>query len=141
MARKEFDIWLSEAQEDFAVGKILFKTKKYNAASFHFVQTAEKAIKALLHYFNQRPWGHSILNLLEAYKKLGKDVPPEMKQAANTLDPHYINSRYPDAIPNYSPKEYYTKKITQEIQKAAQEIVNFVIHEKETIFGNGNSQK
>jgi HEPN domain-containing protein len=138
MTNDEFNLWFSEAQNDFDVGKILFRKKKYNAASFHFVQAAEKAIKALLYYFNQKPWGHSILKLLEAYEEFGKKVPKEIKITANTLDPHYINTRYPDAFPGYNPMEYYTQNIAKEIRVAAQEILNFANNEKETMNANGS---
>jgi len=40
MTNAEFNLWYSEAQNDFDVGKILFRKKKYNSASFHFVQAA-----------------------------------------------------------------------------------------------------
>jgi len=90
-------------------------------------------VKAILYYLNQRPWGHSILKLLEAYENLGKTVPNQIKKAANTLDPHYINSRYPDIMPDYSPKEFYNSKIARELQNAAQAILNFIEEEKESV--------
>ena len=139
MNEKDFNVWFSEAQNDFDVGKILIKEKKYNSASFNFVQAGEKAVKALLYYFNQRPWGHSILSLLEAYEEIGNNVTLHIKKAGNALGPHYINSRYPDAIPEYSPKDFYTLSLTEELQNAAKEILNFVKEEKEAKDSNGNS--
>ncbi|NVM54462.1 MAG: HEPN domain-containing protein [Candidatus Helarchaeota archaeon] len=141
MDQTDFELWFSEAQNDFDVGTILIKEKKYSAASFHFVQAAEKAVKALLFLSEQHPWGHSILKLLEAYENLGKNVSIQIKKAGNMLDPHYINSRYPDALPNHSPKEYYTEKIVRELKEAAQNILDFVKEEKEAMNSNGNSKK
>lgn len=132
-------MWFSEAQNDFNVGKILSKKKKYNAAVFHFVQAAEKAVKSILYYLKQHPWGHSIRKLLDAYEKVGQPVPIEIKIAGNELDPHYINSRYPDSIPEQSPQDYYTKKLARELQKNAEKILEFVKNEREMVDANGDS--
>ena len=80
-----------------------------------------------------------ILSLLEAYEELGNNVTLHIKKAGNALDPHYINSRYPDAIPEYSPKDFYTLSLTEELQNAAKEILNFIKEEKEAKDSNGNS--
>jgi len=132
MARKEVDLWFSEAKNDFKMGELLLKGKMYNGAAFHFQQAAEKSLKALLYLFNLPPWGHSILKLLRKYKDEGHQINPELESNARELDRHYITSRYPDTLPNITPQDAYDEKIAQSLKEKAQFIIDFVEQEKIT---------
>ena len=134
MDQKNYELWIAEAETDFKVGKILIKKKKYNIACFHFVQAAEKAVKVMLYYIKQRP----IFKLLAIYEQLGNPVPSQIKNAANILDPHYINSRYPDVLPGHSPVEFYTKTLAKNVRNTTQVILNFIKKEKEVINSHAN---
>jgi HEPN domain-containing protein len=130
MARKELELWLNEAKNDFGMGDILLKEHIYNGAVFHFQQAAEKALKAILYLSNIQPWGHSILNLFQEYEKSGHKVSEELKNYARSLDRHYTASRYPDSLPNITPKEAYDRGIALSLRKKTQAIIEFVENEK-----------
>ena len=118
------------------MAEILLKASKFNGAVFHFVQSAEKGIKALLHYLNAQPWGHSIHDLLCDYEKMGFSVNEEIKKVAKDLDVHYISSRYPNSLIEKSPKELYDLDIVKFIEKQTKIILNFVEKRKEEMFKN-----
>ena len=133
MDQKKFDLWFSEAENDFEIGTILFNAQKYNAAVFHFVQAAEKAVKSLLYYKGITAWGHSIVDLLNSCEKIQISVNKNIKNIAQKLEKHYSSSRYPDALPDLTPKEAYDDSIAEDIQQKSQKILDFVTKERENI--------
>ena len=128
---QKFSLWFEESKNDFEMAQILFSSKKYNGAVFYYVQSAEKAIKALLFYCNLTPWGHSILNLLEEYENLNYEVDLSLKKIAQDLSRNYITSRYPDFSIKIAPKDVYNIESTQDIQNKAKLIIDFVNNEME----------
>ena len=118
--------WFKEALWDLGTAKILFKEKRWNAACFYAQQAAEKAVKALLYYINEHPWGHSIVALLERYaSSTGEDVSGIMSFAME-LDRHYLPSRYPNMIPVKTPHEVYDEIVAKRAIEYAEEIIEFV---------------
>ncbi len=130
MSENQYAAWFKEAQADLKAGDALLEKKIYNLAIFHFIQAAEKSVKALLYLNNMRPWGHSIATLLEDYEDLGKRVSELIKDAAIDLDPHYILSRYPDISDDTAPSERYDEAGAKKIEKNAREIIRFVERER-----------
>ena len=126
-------LWLSEARNDFEMAEILLNSEKYNGAVFYYVQSAEKAIKALLYYHNLTPWGHSILNLIEEYEKISHTIDFSLKKIAQDLSRNYITSRYPDFSIKIAPKDIYDSILTNEIKEKNQKILNFVENEKKEV--------
>ena len=107
--------------------------KKYNAAVFHFVQAAEKGVKALLYLKEIWPWGHSLVDLLKSCEKIRIPINKDLKITAQKLELHYTSSRYPDALPDQTPKEAYDDIIADDIKKKALKILDFVKEEHEKI--------
>lgn len=136
MDRKKFDIWFEEANNDFEMGEILFNSRKFNGAVFHFIQAAEKAIKAILYLFNFQPWGHSLINLLMECEKVGVLISTNLKNGAKKLEDHYTKSKYPDALPYKAPKDVYTEEIAIEIRKCSEIFLDFIKNEVEARFSN-----
>ena len=119
--------WFSEAMWDLDTAEILHNEKRYNAAAFYAHQAAEKAVKALLYYVNEVPWGHSVRVLLDRYfRKIGRDPDEELMRLARELDRHYIPSRYPNAYPAGTPHEAYDAYTSRSAIEAARRIVDFV---------------
>lgn len=119
--------WLDEALWDYETALILHREKRYNAASFYAHQAAEKAVKALLYYLNEAPFGHSVRILLERYfKRSGGDVDQELLALARELDRHYIPSRYPNAHPAGTPHEAYDENTSKRALEASKRILEFV---------------
>ncbi len=114
--RNEGSRWFSEALWDLDTAEILHNEKRYNAAAFCAHQAAEKAVKALLYYVNEVPWGYSVRVLLErCFRKIGRDPDEELMRLARELDRHYIPSRYPNAYPAGTPHEAYDARILLEV--------------------------
>ncbi len=135
MTREIYNEWLKEAENDFDAGKTLFDAKIYNSAVFHFQQSVEKILKAVLYFYDEQPWGHSILKLIQHLEGIGKEQFSEIKSKGREFDVHYTSTRYPDTLPEISPSELYDKRISQKLMNKAEYILNFVkeIIEKEKI--------
>lgn len=126
MTREISAKWLEEAINDFEMGDILLDAKKYNGAVFHYQQAAEKSLKANLYFIDKQPWDHSILKLLNKLIDSGYENYKKFQNNAREIDRHYTTSRYPDTLPDISPKEAYDQHIAQEIRDKAKEILNSV---------------
>ncbi len=118
--------WLEEADNDFEMGDILLKSDKFNGTVFHYQQAAEKSLKAALYYHDKQPWGRSILGLINDLIEISNESYEKFKNYAREIDRHYTNTRYPDALPNISPKEAYDVDIAMKIRNEVEEIVKFV---------------
>ncbi len=129
MGLKSFDLWYNEAINDYESALILFGSKKFSNSVFYFVQSAEKAIKALLYLLDTKPWGHALVKLLEIYEEIARAVDAEIKNLANELERHYITSRYPDVSPGIPPKDAYLMEDAQKINIKTKKIIEFVDQE------------
>lgn len=128
--------WLDESLWDLETATVLHREKRYNAAVFYAHQAAEKAVKALLYYVNEAPWGHSVRVLLERYLKgRGLNIDRDLLRCARELDRHYIPSRYPNAHPGGTPHEAYDEETSNDALKASNKIIDYVkgiiLHEGE----------
>jgi len=119
--RDEYVRWIEEALWALDTAKILHREARYNAAAFYAQQAAELAVKALLYYVNEAPWGHSVRILLERYFE-GTNMKPvdELLEAARELDRHYIPARYPNAHPDGTPHEAYDESTSRRAIEAAE---------------------
>ncbi len=125
--RNEALRWLSEALWDYETALILHRERRYNAAAFYAHQAAEKAVKALLYYVNEAPWGHSVRVLLERYfSKVSIEMDDKLLSYARELDRHYIPSRYPNAHPAGTPHEAYDEETSKRALEAAKKVIDFV---------------
>ncbi len=123
MSRAE--AWLAEAQADLETAQVLLAGKRYNACAFYAQQAAEKAAKALLLFFHEAPWGHSVSELLDRVAVHGLEVPLPLLEGARQLDLHYIPSRYPDALPSGTPSAHYTRPMGEGALSCARSLVEF----------------
>ena len=119
--------WFSEALWDYETALILHRERRYNAAVFYAHQAAEKAVKALLYYVNEAPWGHSIRILLERFfRRAGLNPDPKLLSCARELDRHYIPSRYPNALPSGTPHEAYDEEASRRALECSRKIIEYV---------------
>jgi len=96
----------------------------YNWACFKAHQSAEFAVKALLHGLGLPAYGHSISKLLIKMQK-NLEV-QQVLQEAKILDKYYIPTRYPNAWVEGSPEDYYTKNEGEEAIKHAKKLIEWV---------------
>ena len=116
--------WLKQAKRDMERADLDIQYAFFEWACFTSQQSAEKAVKALYQKLNMSIRGHSIIKMLEGLPaKI--EVSEELLHNARILDRYYIESRYPNGFPVGSPFEYFDKKIAQEANDAAREILRF----------------
>ena len=100
---------------------------------FILFKRQKKQVKSLLYYKGITAWGHSIVDLLNSCEKIQISVNKNIKNVAQKLEKHYSSSRYPDALPDLTPKEAYDDSIAEDIQQKSQKILDFVTKERENI--------
>jgi len=127
--REEANRWFTTGQDDLDTAVILRKNKKHAHACFHAHQAVEKAIKGVWYFYDEDPWGHSILKLIQdieevdanAFSLLNKFV-----EDARKLDRLYIPTRYPNGLPDITPDMAYSEDDSRYSITAAQKIMKEV---------------
>lgn len=94
---------------DFKASRDSLEDGNYEWSCFQAQQACENALKALAYAHGRSPWGHSLVELLDALREAA-EVPEELYVYARELDRHYIPSRYPNAFPSGYPGMYYDKE-------------------------------
>ena len=123
-------VWMDEAKYDFDTCLELHKLGRYNWVCTCSQQVGEKAIKSLfLLNGSDFPWTHSIVDLLDELKDILSIEADEflaLRHSASELDPHYIETRYPDAIGGtQAPYRYYDGKRGEECLKNARRLLEW----------------
>jgi len=91
----EFSRWINMVKKTIDSSRGDLERGDYNWACFKAQQSAEFAVKALLHGLGLEAYGHSISSLL---LKLPRELSPSIiMQEAKTLDKYYVPTRYPNA--------------------------------------------
>ncbi|MGQ4875200.1 MAG: HEPN domain-containing protein [Promethearchaeia archaeon] len=105
----------------------------YEWASFQAQQSAEKALKALLLFFNIDAWGHGLVHLFKKLRNIKQDqiiidddIFNLLLKKCQELDRHYIQPRYPNGFISGYPSEYYNKDTSEECIEYAKDIISFV---------------
>jgi HEPN domain-containing protein len=118
--------WLDEARADFDIARYLLEGARYNACAFHSQQTAEKALKALLRLRGENGWGHKLGDLTERLVQVVPSIPASVIHAAQGLDRHYVESRYPDALESGIPSRVYTREVAEQTAGWALIVLDYV---------------
>lgn len=119
--REEARRWLAQAEHDLKTAKVLLQNDVYDFSAFAAFQCAEKALKAAyVHVKNELPpKTHELMALAKA---VGAD---ETIEAARELNPHFVQSRYPDAA-NGVPFETYSRHIARRCVARAEKVFEWV---------------
>ena len=88
---KEVNEWFRKAEKDLKAAKINLKQGLFDVSAFLSHQAAEKALKALYILRFKRLW--KIHDLKELGNKVG--TPANLIKICDSLNPHYIETRYP----------------------------------------------
>jgi len=100
--------WLRQAQSDFAFLQVARQARKYDACCFLAQQTAEKALKAyLFHQGEELIFTHSIFRLCEMAAQYDSAF-GELREQVKLLDFYYVEARYPNALEDVIPAEFYS---------------------------------
>ena len=117
--------WLAQAQHDLKAAKDSLAAQNYEWVAYQAQQSAEKAVKALLRYYNEERRGHTIYNLLlEAAKFVS--VPTELLPKAQELDKHFFQSRYPNGFIDDYPAALYSQATAETCLAFAEDILRYV---------------
>jgi HEPN domain-containing protein len=123
--------WMEEARYDFETCLELHELDRYNWVCTCSQQASEKAVKALflLEGINF-PWTHSIVDLLDELKEsinIDDEKFFDLRHSASELDPHYIETRYPDAIGGtQAPYKYYDKQRSENCLNNTRKVLEWV---------------
>ena len=121
--------WLSTGEDDLDTAIVLKKNNKFPHACFHAQQAGEKALKAVWYHADADPWGHSIRKLIEDLESVDLSLYERLKnllRAGTILDRFYIPTRYPNGLPELTPKEAYLDEDAEQCIQKAREILTAV---------------
>lgn len=96
--------WLEFAQEDLIAAETMLEKGIYNQACFHSQQGIEKGLKGFLRS-QQRDIHktHALVELVAMCRMLDASF-SGLDETCRKLDPYYIPTRYPDALPGTGPE-------------------------------------
>jgi HEPN domain-containing protein len=105
--RDEYERWRAEAGRALRHAELAAQDDLYNWACFSAEQSAQLAVKALLHGVGLGPWGHDLVGLGERLGEAGLEIPGPVGDALLRLSRHYMPARYPDSHAAGSPGDRY----------------------------------
>jgi HEPN domain-containing protein len=121
--------WLDTAEDDLDSARILKEEGKFAHSCFHAQQAGEKALKAIWYFADADPWGHSIRRLIEDLEKIDADIFRSVNpliQAGTVLDRFYIPTRYPNGLPEITPREAFLREDAEACLESSRAIVQKV---------------
>lgn len=122
---QRYEDWFAQAKQDLQAAADSLTAGHYEWCAFQAQQASEKAMKALLLYFNREARGHSVVHLVQQAQGYVK-IPRGLLTAARELDRHYIQSRYPNGFPEGYPSEYYGAELAKRCLAYAKKFLEFV---------------
>ncbi|WP_449462346.1 HEPN domain-containing protein [Tardisphaera miroshnichenkoae] len=114
----EYSRWISAAKRSLDSAR---SDPDSSWACFKAEQSAQLAIKALLHLLGKAAWGHGLLRLAHETGINGYDL-----QCLQFLSRLYIPTRYPDALPEGEPSEYFSEEDKRKAIQCANAIITWV---------------
>jgi HEPN domain-containing protein len=124
--REEYDRWRAEAGRALRHAELAAQDGLHNWACFSAEQSAQLAVKALLHALGLGPWGHDLVGLTERVGDAGLEIPQAIHDAVLRLSRHYMPARYPDAHAAGSPGDRYGASDATQALEDARSVVELV---------------
>lgn len=132
VTNKDFTLaMLEDGRRDLAIGLTILSGGYYDKAVYHFQQSAEKAVKAILICFGVFKKTHFVGEFLKKEIK-ERDLPEDLReklfeiaQSCSEIEPEVTWSRYPgiDDDTLWIPAEEYTENDAMEIRHMAEKII------------------
>lgn len=96
MASDSYNYWIEMAEYDFQTAIAMYDTQRYLYVGFMLHQTIEKAFKGYYALLNSAipPFTHSLVRLAQE-GQFYNDIPEELKDLIDILEPLNIQVRYP----------------------------------------------
>ena len=124
MRKQEIKWWQSAALADWSGAESLGREGNLSLAAFHLHQAAEKILKAVCVAHKRPGFTHICVDLLLKIRSFGIDVHDDLMYAARRLDPHYIESRYPNSVGG-EPSRFYDERIISELRECTMKLMSF----------------
>jgi HEPN domain-containing protein len=124
--RRESDRWWRQALSDFELLAKIKQLGKFDTCCFLSQQTAEKALKSFLFSRGEELiFTHSIFRLCEL---AGRYEPEffDLREQVKLLDFYYVEARYPNAIEDVIPAEFYNEQDAGQAIKMSQTVIQMV---------------
>jgi HEPN domain-containing protein len=131
----EYRRWREEADQALAGARAQGEAGIHNWACFGAEQSAQLALKAILHGVGRAPWGHDLLRLDQMASEAGLETPPEVADALERLARHYIPARYPDAHAGGNRATRYGPRASAEAIGDSERVLAFVDEQWSTLRG------
>jgi HEPN domain-containing protein len=111
---REANRWWRQAQADLAFLPVARQAGRYDTCCFLAQQTAEKTLKAYLFQQGEELiFTHSIFKLCDLAAQYVADF-SQLKQRVKLLDFYYVEARYPNALEDVIPAEFYSDHDAQQ---------------------------
>ncbi len=124
--REEIGWWLEAGERDLLMARTLLSGDLFEGVAFHAQQAGEKFLKAgLLKHGQTWQRTHSCTVLVDQLEAAGVAVGAAVRDAAQRLDLHYLQSRYPNSVGG-APARFYSRQLAEEAIQVAERIHDFV---------------
>lgn len=124
--RAEFERWRAAAESALESARREASAGAHHWACFLSEQSAQLALKGLLHGIGKAPWGHDLVALTAATEQAGLEVPGPVKDGSRRLGRLYAATRYPDAHEAGPPAPHYGASDSADAIRDAEAVLAFV---------------
>ena len=118
------DAWMRQAKSDWAVAELTAQQGFHSQACYHYGQSAEKALKAMLISLGSLPpYSHALDRLVESLEAEGVDVTPIRTVRLKALSRMNSETRYPSE--NEAPADRFDAEDSDEARRVAEQVMAF----------------
>jgi HEPN domain-containing protein len=118
--------WYLQGAKDSKTAEKNARGGDFEISCFLFQQAAEKVLKAYLFLQGERvPFGHSTYKLARSCERYDQSY-STLRRPSAELDVLYIPTRYPYALPEGTPYEFFTLEQAQKAADDFQEVYRLV---------------
>ncbi len=122
----EAERWWRQAKNDFTFLEKILYSGKHDTVCFLAQQTAEKAMKAYLFFKGEELiFTHSIFHLCTLASKYDPTF-DKLREQVKLLDFYYVEARYPNAIEDTIPAEFYSQADADQAVEMADRVINAI---------------
>lgn len=108
--RDEYARWMDASEDELTQARILHEQRLHHGAVLHCEQAAQLALKGLLRGVGAAgaARGHGLAFLADAcVERAGMELDGELRDRLSALALDYQPTRYPDAVPQGTPRQNY----------------------------------